>query len=237
MQLPRHQQRLLIEIASAYTAIARLTDPESSPAKQELNKLIAERAARSEAAAGGSLDAEFSASQVARLETDLMNLRRRLQANERTLQSSTDERVRKDAHHDLQSTKRLIAEHQDKLQTAQAALEAQQQQGGSAAEKAELAAKIAAAKTRWKEEKQQLDSKRQEAEAHLEGLLDTLPAQDADELRAQQKVTGVCAVAFTTRTCFGCHMLLSPAEISAIKQVPADEVARCPQCGTFLVRD
>lgn len=47
---------------------------------------------------------------------------------------------------------------------------------------------------------------------------------------------GVGAAALRQRRCGGCGLELSPADLSAIKTKPTDEVVRCEECSRILVR-
>lgn len=67
----------------------------------------------------------------------------------------------------------------------------------------------------------------------LRSTIDAGLLERYDRLRAQ--LGGAVARLVGTR-CDGCHLDLSPAEIDAIKAVPADELPECPQCTRMLVR-
>ncbi|MFI8594372.1 zinc ribbon domain-containing protein [Microbacterium sp. NPDC078428] len=47
---------------------------------------------------------------------------------------------------------------------------------------------------------------------------------------------GSGAALLRARTCGGCHMVLSGTDLQAIRAIPVDEVATCPECGCILVR-
>lgn len=46
----------------------------------------------------------------------------------------------------------------------------------------------------------------------------------------------VAAAPFTRGACGGCHVMLAPSDLQALRSVPADAVANCPECGCILVR-
>ena len=47
---------------------------------------------------------------------------------------------------------------------------------------------------------------------------------------------GVGAALLRGRRCEGCHLELSPSEVSRVRALPAQEVVRCEECGRILVR-
>jgi uncharacterized protein len=54
-----------------------------------------------------------------------------------------------------------------------------------------------------------------------------------DRLRAQ---SGVAIARLAGSRCEGCHLDMSAAELDAVKAVPPDTIADCPNCGRMLAR-
>ena len=54
--------------------------------------------------------------------------------------------------------------------------------------------------------------------------------------RLRESKGGVGAALLRARRCEGCNLDLDHAELSAIRQAPADEVIRCDECSRILVR-
>jgi uncharacterized protein len=48
--------------------------------------------------------------------------------------------------------------------------------------------------------------------------------------------SGIGAALLRGRRCEGCHLELSPSEVSRVRGLPVDEVVRCEECGRILVR-
>ncbi|WOF21467.1 C4-type zinc ribbon domain-containing protein [Microbacterium betulae] len=46
----------------------------------------------------------------------------------------------------------------------------------------------------------------------------------------------IAAALFARGACGGCHVMLAPSDLQALRAVPADEIANCPECGCILVR-
>lgn len=58
----------------------------------------------------------------------------------------------------------------------------------------------------------------------------------ADYERARHHFHGVGVSRLVGTHCSGCHMDLSPAELDAVRAVPAGEATECPQCARIMVR-
>lgn len=68
-------------------------------------------------------------------------------------------------------------------------------------------------------------------------LATSIPADDVrvyDRLRATHG--GVAVTEISRGVCGGCHMDISPSEMDAIKRLPAESVAECPNCSRILLR-
>ncbi|MFW7415749.1 zinc ribbon domain-containing protein [Demequina sp. SO4-18] len=82
-----------------------------------------------------------------------------------------------------------------------------------------------------------LDAEIEEAEAEraaaAEGIDEGLMAL-YERVRAHHG--GIGAAVLTGSTCGGCHMSLNPSDIKAIEGAAPEQVVRCEECGTILVR-
>jgi uncharacterized protein len=132
--------------------------------------------------------------------------RRRSEIDDRELAALEEQSEIDDALVDLASSESSLREQVDAADT------------GLAAAQADIAAELAA-----------LDQRR----AQLRGDLDTGVLSRYDRLRSQ---LGVAVARLVGHRCEGCHLDMSPAELDAVKRVPAGELAECPQCNRMLVR-
>jgi predicted nucleic acid-binding Zn-ribbon protein len=114
---------------------------------------------------------------------------------------------------------------------------AEQNRGAATAERAQLAAGLAAASQRrdaamgeLAEQAAKAGSKRAEVAAQEPAELLAL----YDRLRAQHD--GVGAAALRRGRCEGCHLSLNTVDLNAIRAAPPDEVLRCEECRRILVR-
>ena len=67
-------------------------------------------------------------------------------------------------------------------------------------------------------------------------LAGTISAELLTLYEKLRKNGGVGAAQLTGVRCDGCHMQLSPTELSAVQSAPPDEVQRCEECRRILVR-
>jgi predicted nucleic acid-binding Zn-ribbon protein len=83
----------------------------------------------------------------------------------------------------------------------------------------------------------ELDVEHRGLVAQRDALRHEVAATDLAEYDARRSRFGGVAIALLNGTrCEGCHLDLSRAEVDEMKQLPADELPECPQCGRFLVR-
>jgi uncharacterized protein len=132
--------------------------------------------------------------------------RRRSEIDDRELAALEEQSEIDDALVDLASRESSLREQVDVADA------------GLAVAQADIAAELAA-----------LDQRR----AQLRGDLDTGVLSRYDRLRGQ---LGVAVARLVGHRCEGCHLDMSPAELDAVKRVPAGELAECPQCNRMLVR-
>jgi uncharacterized protein len=132
--------------------------------------------------------------------------RRRSEIDDRELAALEEQSEIDDALVDLASRESSLREQVDVADA------------GLAVAQADIAAELAA-----------LDQRR----AQLRGDLDTGVLSRYDRLRSQ---LGVAVARLVGHRCEGCHLDMSPAELDAVKRVPAGELAECPQCNRMLVR-
>lgn len=64
-----------------------------------------------------------------------------------------------------------------------------------------------------------------------------VPGSDRDEYeRLRRQFGGIAVAEVKNGVCGGCHMDISISELDAIKRLPADANAECPNCSRLLVR-
>lgn len=227
MQFKPEQQQALLAYA---TALRQVTTPTAKEFQAlEVARKNVERA-RS-AAGSAQLAIDDMELEITRLQQDGQKLRRRLQDNQSQLATAEDPELRRDLQHDISSTTQRITDLTSQIQEAHNEMHAlrmnldkHQQQLKDyerAAEKAEAEYKAAAAIN---------------PEEALAALRSAVPQELLSLFEEQKTLNGMGVAAFTGRSCGGCYLVLSPAEVSAIKAAPAHELPVCPECGSYLVR-
>ena len=163
---------------------------------------------------------------IRRIEADMSKLRQREKANKAGLGAAVDVEQRRDLQHDLSTTYRRLDDLRGELKECHDELHA-------------LRATAERHKARVAELSDALDritvptDNCAERISELRALFDAATLADYDD---QVEVYGVGAAAFNGRTCGGCFIVLPPTSVSQIRNAPADDVPRCPDCGTYLVR-
>jgi len=82
-----------------------------------------------------------------------------------------------------------------------------------------------------------IDAELETTLASRESLVDAVPATllaQYEQIRGGDGGIGVARLQGST--CLGCHISMAAAEVDAMKRLPPDELAYCPDCGRLLVR-
>lgn len=234
MKITHAEQQLLLELADLERTLD-LGLTAGSAERSELEKLEKERDRQREVAASAQLNVADVELDIRRIQDDMGKLKRRHEASKAGLGAATDVEQRRDLEHDLATTSRRMSDLQQELKEAHDEIGAMRanvdRQGALLDElerKVEAAARAAEAAT---------DAHSvQDATVRVGELRKQLSAQILGEYDDQRGIFGVGAAAFKGRSCGGCHIVLPPAALAEIRATPADEMPRCPDCGTFLVR-
>lgn len=234
MHITPSDQKLLLELADLERTLD-LGLKAGSAEKDAAAKLEKERDRQREVAASAQLNVADVEIEIRRIQDDMAKLKRRHDADRAGLTAATDVEHRRDLEHDLATTSRRMSDLQQELKEAHdeiAAMRANVDRQGALLD--ELDRKLAAAQR----EAQAAEDAHSAADATARSaeLRDQLAAQILAEYDEQRAIFGVGAAAFKGRSCGGCHIMLPPAALSEIRATPANEMPRCPDCGTFLVR-
>lgn len=234
MKIAQNEQKLLLELAN----LERTLDAglhKSLPEDGEVIRLQTERDRVASLAASSKLNVADVELEIKRIQSDIAKLNRRLAANKDGLGAATDVEQRKDLSHDLATTSRRISDLQQELKEAHDevhALRMNVERHGADLDEAERKLAAAQRAAEAAQSAEESDDRAGRAEA-LRGQLNVRILEAYDE---QRGIFGVGAAEFSGRTCGGCHLVLPPAALSEIRNTPADEMPRCPDCGTYLVR-
>ena len=223
MKLASELQRSLLELATLERAGDSSVVSEEQQKRDRLTKELADARSVLGTSQVNISDIEVD---IRRIEADMSKLRQREKANKAGLGAAVDVEQRRDLQHDLSTTYRRLDALRGELKECHDELHA-------------LRATAERHKARVAELSDALDritvptDNRAERISELRALFDAATLADYDD---QVDVYGVGAAAFNVRTCGGCFIVLPPTSVSQIRNAPADDVPRCPDCGTYLVR-
>lgn len=234
MKITQAEQKLLLELANLERTLD-LGLKSGSAEKAELAKLEQERDRQKEVAASAQLNVADVEIDIRRIQDDMGKLKRRYDADRAGLGAATDVEHRRDLEHDLATTSRRMSDLQQELKEAHdeiAAMRANLDRQGALLDDLNRKVEAAARAAQAAEDAHSSE----DASVRVSELRSELSVDILAEYDDQRSIFGVGAAAFTGRSCGGCHIVLPPAALSEIRATPADEMPRCPDCGTFLVR-
>ncbi|GAA4190352.1 C4-type zinc ribbon domain-containing protein [Microbacterium oryzae] len=231
-------QRLLLDLADLDRRLRQAEATRRNPPQAaRVQELVAQRTAQSHelAVRVGARD-ELQA-EVTRLESDVSLAEQRRSRDRQRLDGSASAKDAQALEREIEAlTQRLRSledaelELMERLETAEAAV----------AEQQALLAETTA-------EGQRLSA---EGKAHVEGSARDIEALTRDRAAVAERIPApltaaydrlaqrgiVAAAPFTRGACGGCHVMMAPSDLQALRAVPADQIANCPECGCILVR-
>lgn len=230
-------QHALLDLAEIDRRTAAAQHRASNPPEAaRVKELIAERSGllgelvfRREA-----LDAANT--EVARLETDIATTKHRRERDLERMNQQSDAKTAASFEHEITSLENRIA----RLENAE--LEAMERVEEAAASLAQQQARIDAVTA----EGQQLSTQAKDAIADAKDEIERLAGERRaitvrlpEPLLAQYErlaQRGVAAGHLQHGTCGACQMVLSSTDLNALRALPDETVANCPECGAILVR-
>lgn len=173
--------------------------------------------------------------EILRIQDDERKLRRRVADDTAQLSAATDNEQRKDLEHDRYAAKSRIADLMSELQEAHNEIHALRNNADLCKQRVEEQKKKVESLTATVSAETSSDTG-EERIARIKQLREHIAAPLLELFDDRRSENGVGAAAFNGRSCGGCFIVLPPADISAIRQTPADQMPECPECGTFLIR-
>ena len=236
MRLDQNQQKTLLNLASTERALAaaggRVADTSE---RQEFDRLQRELKEMRDAAASAQMAVDDMENEILRIQEDERKLRRRERDNREQLGAETDPERRRDLEHDRYAAKSRIADLMAELQEAHNEIHAlRNNRDVHGARVDDLLAKVEVA--RRAADAADEAAATTDPTVRIADLRQQLPTEILDEYEAQKLENEVGVAVFNGRACGGCFIVLPPADRSAIRTTPADELPQCPNCGSYLVR-
>ena len=235
MKLPQDLQNILLELATLERSQAHGGTP-TIPEQEEYEKAQAAHARLVDASGSAQLAVDDMEMEILRIQADERKLRQRERDDKAQLGAATDPETRKDLEHDLYAAKSRIADLMSELQEAHNeihALRANLDVHGAKVSDSERKLEVL---KRAAEAAQEAAANRPDPQVRIGELREQLPADVLAEYETVREENGVGAAAFTGRACGGCFIVLPPAEQNAVRNAAADELPRCSDCGSYLVR-
>lgn len=237
MNASEPDQHALLELAEIdrRTAAAqhRASNPPEAARVKELiaqrSGLLAELVARREAV-------DSANTEVSRLEADIATTKNRRDRDLERMGQQSDAKTAAGFDHEITSLNNRIARLED------AELEAMERAEEASASLAQQQARIDAVTA----EGQQLSTQAKDAIADAKDELERLAGERrAITVRLPEALLGayerlasrgIGAGLLQHGTCGACQMVLSSTDLNAVRALPVEEVAHCPECGAILVR-
>ncbi|MFT4307619.1 MAG: C4-type zinc ribbon domain-containing protein [Microbacterium sp.] len=172
-----------------------------------------------------------------RIEADVRIVQARRDRDAALLQTVSSPKDAAGLEHELASLARRQRELEDgelevmeQLETAEAAVAAQE------ARLAEVNAEGARLSAEAKQVVADAAARVEQLTRDRADVVASVPAGLVAQYERNTARGGVGAALLRARTCTGCHMVLSGTDLGVLRQIDADEVAACPECGCILVR-
>lgn len=238
MKASPRQQLLLLDLQDHDNAVARLRRRRSQlPERTQLAALQGELSEAKTEYMSVQRELDSQSADIARLENDIETVRQRRERDTQLLATSTSSKEAVALQGELDALARRQNELEERELELMEANEATQERFAAAAEvlagvderRAEYTANIL-------EVEREIDS---EIAATVEERAGLAAEVQRDVLALYERLRergGIGAARLRGNVSEGSNMALAPAELSGIREAPADEIVFCPGSGAILVR-
>ncbi|MCQ9369875.1 C4-type zinc ribbon domain-containing protein [Corynebacterium sp. 35RC1] len=228
-------QGLLLELANL-TRAQSVNVAQKKPEEVVLLERLQAKLARAEqGVSSAQMAVDDMELEVLRIQEDERKLRRRLSDSTQQLRAATDPELRRDLQHDVAAATSRINNLTGEMQEAHNELHALRQNVDFHGAKLDEARREVEAAQRAVDALGTNDEAQEDPAARIEELRAALPAEAVAAFDEERAINGVGVAEFNGRSCGGCFIVLPPADISAIKRTPANELPQCPDCSSYLV--
>ncbi len=230
-------QRVLLEVAELDARIRQAEHARANPPQaSRVQQLIAQRQVLSQELTARLGVRDDLRSELARIESDVAVVDARSARDAQRLASSSNSKEAQGLESELASLARRKSDLEDSELEIMERLEAadadvSEQEGLIAATNAEGAELSAEAKRVVAEATAALEAATRDRAAISASISPELLA-----LYDRTAVRSAGAALLRGATCEGCRMVLSGTDLQALRNLAADAVATCPECGCILVR-
>jgi hypothetical protein len=239
MKADPQAQRRLLDLQAIDTSLAQLAHKRKTlPEHAELDRLARELSALEDQRVRVQVGAEDLDRDITRMEKDVEQVRARASKDQARLDVGTGPARELQA---LQHEMETLARRQGELEDAE--LELMEQRESAQGMLDEVTQRLTALRDQRDEVQRRRDEVlseigrdeefRRSGRAPLVGDLPSDLIQLYERIREQ---TGMGAALLHGGRCGGCRLDVSGSERARLKAAPADEVARCEECGRIMVR-
>ncbi|MDL9979684.1 zinc ribbon domain-containing protein [Microbacterium sp. ASV49] len=230
-------QRRLLELADLDVRIRQAdTARKTPPQAARVQELLAQRQTLSQELSARLAVQDEANAELKRIESDVAVVEARVKRDDERLRTVSNPKDAQGLESELASLARRKNDLEDaelevmeRLEVAGAAVA--EQEALIAETNAEGATLSAAAKEHVAEATARLEAATRDRAA----VAATVPA-DLVALYDKLATRSAGAALLRRQTCEGCRMMLSGTDLAALRQLAADAVATCPECGCILVR-
>ncbi|CAJ1501768.1 zinc ribbon domain-containing protein [[Mycobacterium] burgundiense] len=239
MKADAWQQRSLLEISELDAELARIAYRAGHlPEQQRFQEVEAEQQAARDRVAVLQIAAEDIDAQVARLESEIDGVRQR-EDRDRVLLASPDTSSKQltELQHELETLQRRQSSLEDSLlevMERREDLERQIAEESAGIEK--LDADLAEVRRERDAVLAEIENTRTERTQRRETLTAGIDPALLALYEQQRAKAGIGAGALQGRQCGACSIEIDRGEIARITAAAEDEVLRCPECNTILLR-
>lgn len=240
MKLSPASQLLLLELSNLQRNLQTASKASELPEQKELDAMLSKQTRMHDAAAAAQMAVDDMENEILRIQADETKLRRRDRDAREQLGAELDPEKRKDLEHDRYSTKSRLADLMAELQEAHNEIHALRNNRDVHGAQVDEIARQVELLTRARDAAAESAAHVADPAARVAELREELGEELGEETLAdydrQRDENGVGAALFNGRACGGCFIVLPPADQSAIRMAPADEVPQCSNCGSYLIR-
>jgi predicted nucleic acid-binding Zn-ribbon protein len=233
------QQRSLLELAELDAELARLSHRVAHlPEQQSYDAVRADHHEATDRLAALAIALEDVDAQVTRFESEIDGVRQREDRDRKLLDSgTTNPKQLEELQHELETLERRQSSLEDSLLEVMERLE--QLGGDQTLEVAKidaLQADLAAAERARDEAIAEIERVRNGQAARREQIVAMLDSGLVQLYERQRKVSGAGAARLLGRRCGACRIELDRGEMARISAAPEDDIIRCSECQTILLR-
>ncbi|NLB47350.1 MAG: hypothetical protein GX814_06385 [Microbacteriaceae bacterium] len=238
MKASPRQQTLLLNLQDLDTLLARLRRRrEQLPERAQLVTIDGRAADAKSEFMAVQRERDTQKAEIDRLESDVATVQQRIERDDQLLAVSTSAKEAQAIEGELEVLRRRKSELEDRelelMETDEQAAKRFDAAAGRLSEidqeRAALAAELAAGEREIDREIAEATEERAGLSAEVQGDL----REHYEQLRARH---GIAVARLRGNVSEASNMELAPAELAAVREVPADELAYCPQSGAILVR-